>query len=162
VTLEIAESVPDSPVVSTPYLGANAIIADPEDHAHALGRRERHIETRHAKRTPGKQLPRYRRACLKRTPQCVVVDRSLDLEVASQGADPLAGRFGAAEVVVLDAGRDAGRMVDPAPRLLEVVVGLAGGELPDREHGALQAAGVLGRANGHLWCMCVPGLLGSP
>jgi len=60
-----------------------------------------------------------------------VADPTAQAEGRSAAPEPFAGRLRTARVVVLDATRDAGRAIDAALRLLQVVVSLAGRELSD-------------------------------
>ena len=68
--------------------------------------------------------------------QRVAVDRARKTELGRRSADPQAARLSAAGGVLLDAVADAVDRVDAHLCLVEVVLGLAGRELADREHRA--------------------------
>src|SRR3954464_2015311 len=61
-------------------------------------------------------------------------DRALQTERCRPRAHPGAARLGARQVVVLNSRADSAGAGHRPVRLLEVVVGLAGGELSDRQH----------------------------
>ena len=135
LALDVAESVLNRPVVRGADRSAHAVIADAEQHAHALGRRERQIEAWHSRRCLAAERHAIRRVLAgQHAMQLLTVDLAAQAEQRRAVADPLAGRLGPGEVVVVDA---AGHGAGPGGRpvgLLEVVVGVADGDLSDREH----------------------------
>src|SRR3954453_23238639 len=64
------------------------------------------------------------------------IDLAVELKRPPATTDPPAGRLGTAEVVVLNARTQRAGASHGAMGLLQVVVGLADGELSDRQHGS--------------------------
>ena len=135
LALDVAERVLNRPVVRGADRSAHAVIADAEQHADALGRRERQIEAWHSRRCLAAERHAIRRVLAgQHALQLLAVDLAAQAEQRCAVADPLAGRLGPGEVVVVDA---AGHGAGPGDRpvgLLEVVVGVADGDLSDRKH----------------------------
>ena len=88
-----------------------------------------------AARRPGKLIAIVGVEARQRAMQRLGVDLALQLELVGGGAEPPAGRLALAGVLVLDALADG----------LEVVVGLAGSELSDRQHDPTDRARAVGR-----------------
>ena len=107
-------------------------VAQPEKHAHALGRREREVITADAERA--RRIAQRQTVLIEafqNPAQTLARDRPDEFEPARAGADPLTARLGAAEVVLLDTVADRLDNVDASLGLIEVVPGLAGHELVD-------------------------------
>ena len=133
--LHVAERLPHRPVVRRPDRLADVCLAEREEHAHALRRRERQVEARDADRHPRRaQLLAIVVLAREHPPQRLAVDHALQAELAGAGAEPFATRLGAADVVLLHPVADALDHVDPLARLVEVVPVLPGRELADRQH----------------------------
>ena len=116
--------------------GAQLVVADAEEHADALGSREGQVEARHPRAEhTAERLPAAGMLAGKHALQFLRFDRALEPERVCSRAQPPPGRLWAAEVVVLDARAHGLRAGHRFLRLLEVVLGLAGGEFSDREHG---------------------------
>jgi hypothetical protein len=80
-------------------------------------------------------VPRtLRRRLVEQVLQHLRIDPSYEPDVLRELALPPPRRLGPTDVVVLHAGRNARAAIDSLPRKVEVVVGLAVGELPDRQH----------------------------
>ena len=67
VALEVAEGGCHGAVMRTLHLGADAVVTDAEEHAHALRRREGHVEAGDTKRAAREQLAGHRRSGLQRS-----------------------------------------------------------------------------------------------
>ncbi len=134
--LEVAEGLPDGPVMRRADARSELVVPDAEEHADALGRRERQVEPAHA--NPAAAVPERRAvpriAPGEHAPQILSLHRPVEPELAPRRTEPLAARLRRAEVVVLDPFGHAVDDVDADLRLVEVVLGLAGRELADREH----------------------------
>ena len=150
--LEIADGFESGPVVSATNGRAQLLVADPEQDADALGRREREVKAGYSYRarraSQGRSIQRIQ--AREDAPQRVAADGPGEAERRASGADPRTACFGAAGVVLLNAVADAVDCVDPCLSLLEVVLGLAGRQLADRKHRREKAAGTGPRAN-FLW-----------
>jgi hypothetical protein len=122
MSLHVPERVRNRPVVRPLDRTTDPLVADAEQDAHALRRRERQVEAGDA-RLPAAAEHRPGRWML-----------AAEAQQRRAGAHPLAGRFGSAEVVVLHARADRAGTRHRPMSLLEVVAGLASRELSDREH----------------------------
>ena len=133
--LDVAERLGDRPIVRVTDRAAQLVVADPEQHADALRRRERQVEPRN----PPVHDPPERRAAARMLAgehaiEADRIDRPDEPERPPAVSDPDPGRFRPAEVVVLDARVQRTGPADGTVRLLEVVAGLADSELSDRQH----------------------------
>ncbi len=150
--LHVAQRIQHRPVVRVAQHRAQRVVADAEQHAHALRRRERQIKARPS----GREYPAERRHRSRDArPAAPGRGRSrptlpLSPSAAAAGARPHAGGLRAAEVVVLDAGAHGRRARQRAVGLLEVVAGLAGRELSEREHDDLHPSSRQDEVSGHL------------
>ena len=135
--LEVPNSLQGRYIMSFTYRVTQFRATEPEQQAHALRRRERQIE-------PGDPCRTAR--CPQRSPVARVqpgqhVAKRLGRDIAAEPeltrgcADPLSPSLARRQVVVLDPLAHALRHVDALLRLVEVVLGLAGRQLADREHG---------------------------
>ena len=135
-TLEVADSLENGAVVPGTHRGAHLAVADAEQNADALGRREGQIEPGdldRARRAPQRR-PVQRIQTLEHPAKCLAAHRPFDVERPAAGFDPAASGLGAAGVVLLDAVADAQDRVDAHLSLVEVALGLAGRQLADRKH----------------------------
>lgn len=140
---------------------AQRLVSEPEQHADALRRRERDVEPGHAPDVRRDQLAsRSRIVSLKCARQRISVDLADDPDVLASEPEPVSGRLGPLDVVVLHPAPDAGRAVHPCLRLLEVVALLADGELAYGDH-ATPGRQRCGSGNRAPRCNCVPGILSS-
>jgi hypothetical protein len=141
--LDVAERFPYRLVVRSPDSLADVDVAEREEHAHALRRRERQVVARDPDRHPRRaQLPALVVLARQHQPQRLAVDHALETELAHTGAEPFATRLGAADVVLLRPVADTLDHVNPLARPVEVVPVLPGRELADRQHDvSAQAAG---------------------
>jgi hypothetical protein len=112
-------------------------VSQPEQHAHALGRRERQIEPSDSGRTAraAQRSPVARVQPGQHVAKRLGRDVAAEPELACGRADPLSPSLTRRQVVVLDPVAHALRHVDTSLRLVEVVLGLAGRQLADRENG---------------------------
>lgn len=154
LALQIAQRIPHRPIVRVSQHRAQRVIADAEQHADAFRRRERQINARPPRAEHPSERRAGRRMLARQHPiQCDAVDRALEPERAGAGAHPRARGLRPADVVVLDARADSRRTRQRATRVLEVVAGLAGRELSDRQHPhGLHSSKPLTDANGQSGC----------
>ncbi len=132
-TFEIADGFQSGAVVRATDRGAQLRVADPEQDADALRRRERQVKAGDSYRT--RRAPQRRAIqrikARQDAAQRVAVDRAREPERRASRADPGTARLGAAGVVLLHAVADAVDGVYAHLSLLEVVLGLAGRQLAD-------------------------------
>jgi hypothetical protein len=118
------------------HFRAHLLVADGEEHAHALRSRVRQIEgsdSRSAGQLP-KRPPIAGMESTQKPAQLDGLDRTAERELPTRRSDPLAPSLLPFDVVVLEPLADTHDDVDATLRLVEVVPGLAGDELADREH----------------------------
>jgi hypothetical protein len=134
-SLQVPERVGDGGIVRRSDRLAHLAVAGPEQHAHALRRRKRHVERRdlQPRRRLPERLARPRVGPGQQPTQLLGVHCAAQPEARRRRPVPAAGSFTAAGVVVLGAGQ-ALRDVDAVPSLLEVVLLLPKRQLADRDH----------------------------
>ena len=108
-------------------------VADPEEDAHALRRREGHVEARD-RAARAQDLAGDGAVAGEDGVQRVVLHAPVEPERPRAAAEPAPGGLGPAEVVVLDAGGQRPGRRDRTAGLVEVVAGLSGRELADGDH----------------------------
>ena len=125
--LEIADGFESGAVVRGADRAPQFAVADPEQDADALGRREGQViagDSYRARRTPQRRAIQRIKAG-QGTPQGIAVNRAREAQRHPSRADPGAACFGAAGVVLLHAVADAVDRVHAHLALLQVVPGLA-------------------------------------
>jgi hypothetical protein len=146
IPLEVADCLPNGEVVRRPHFGAHASVADGEEHAHTLRSRVRQIECRDTRRARDAAQRVMRVLSGEEPAQLDRLDGTAEPKLPPDRTNPLATRFVSADVVLLEPIPDALDDVDAPLRLVEVVPGLAGDQLADREHLDAQAADELASA----------------
>jgi hypothetical protein len=133
---EVLERLRDRCSMCAPGGVPRSGIAEPEQDADALRRRERQIERTDA--SPLRRVPQLRpgprTAPGEQRPEIITGYRPGQAEPGSRTPGPFPARPSLLGVVVLQPLGDAVDNVDPPLRLVEVVAGLAGHDLADREH----------------------------
>jgi hypothetical protein len=134
--LDIRERLEHCLIVRALNRGARLVIANAEQHAHALRSRERQVKPRHPPRDhPPKRLTARRSAPAQHPVELQRIDRPVEPERPGPVTNPHPRSLRAAKVVILDARGHRARARHAATRLLQGVVGLANSELSDRQHG---------------------------
>jgi hypothetical protein len=135
--LDVAECLAHRKPMCFPHRLLQRRVTKAEEHAHALGRRHGEVIARHTDRACGiAQRRTIPIAPFQNRAEMLAVDAARESELASAHAHPLTPRLDPAGVVLLDAVADGLDHVDPPLGLIEVVAGLPGHELVDRQHGA--------------------------
>jgi len=98
MTLEITEAFGHCDVMRTLHRRTHLRLADHEHHAHALRRRERHIEPRHPP-TPAQQLAGGRVLAREDGVQLIAVDLAAQTQPRGRASAPVARRLRPADVV---------------------------------------------------------------
>jgi hypothetical protein len=124
-SLEMPERFLHGALVRAPYRARDVLIAQGEQHTHALGCRERQVIRGDLHRPLAQPARPVRREAGEHRTQRVAVDAARSADLAGARAEPLSRRLRAVVVVVLDAARDARNHVHAFACLLEVVALLA-------------------------------------
>ena len=131
--LEVLERVDHGSLVRLADRRLDALVADPEEHADALGRGEGDVKALDRSAAPELHSTRWIGAGEDRR-QLVAGHDPVECERGGAAAEPTAGRLAPAHVVVLSARCQRGGLARVRLGLVEVVAGLSGLELADGDH----------------------------
>jgi hypothetical protein len=134
--LKVGHRLPHCLLVRVADRNSSRGVAGAEEHAHALGCRERQVIGRDLDpaRPIAERLPGPRVQSSEQRTELLACDRTAEAKPGCCAPGPRSEGFTALAVVVLDPTGHALDDVDARPRLIQVVAGLVGGELRDREH----------------------------